>query len=219
MKILTLKNTSLEKIKLSKPELSDNIMYVDISNDSCPLYIQTPRMHVDIDNKKMSLLFDNEKLKEFYSFFVSIEKEICQKISENSEKWFPDKISYENVYKNFFISSLKRPDNFYENVFLSVNVPYDNEELKFEIYDRKNNKTNLDFLKDDDRVTVLLLANELVITKTNASIVWEVAQMKIHNKKEKKKYNIKKEKSENTEKKLKITLVGDVDSLDGYISE
>ena len=237
MKILTTKDTSLEKITLDKtPDFSENVMYINIFNENRPLYVQTPKMFVSIseDKKTIDLIFKNsknaDKIKDFYKIIRSLEKRVCKIISENSKEWFPKKVSYKSIYNNFFNSSINLPDEIGDIFSMSVNIPYENEKVNFEIYNRKNEQVKgLENLKNNVDVVTILLANELIITSSNAYIVWEIAQIKIHeNKKKVSGYRIKTDKpkarkmnvvikDKKTDEKIKINMI-DNDSLDGYVS-
>jgi hypothetical protein len=187
MKILTIKDASLEKIILKDPEYVDSVMYIDIRNGKSPLYFQTPKMFCEFekvdDANSLTLLFNNKKssksLNTFYKSFKDIEECICKLISENSEKWFQSKNSYENICKNFFNTSLKLPKELDDPISLSIDMPFEDNKPTFEIYNQKQSKIEIKKIKKDYEIVTLLLANELIITENSANIVWEVAQIKV----------------------------------------
>lgn len=191
MKILTIKDTSLEKVSLKDPEYVESVMYVDIRNEKSPLYLQTPKMFSEFnqidDTKLMKLLFDNKKspesLNKFYKLLKDIEDHICHLISENCQKWFNTENSYENIKNNFFKSSLRLPEELHDPLSLNVDLPYEYDQPTFEIYNQKQTKISINKIKKEYEVITLLLANELVITENSAHIVWEVAQIKVFQKK------------------------------------
>lgn len=211
MKILTVKDTSIENITLGEPEHNDDVIYVDIKNEKNPLYIQTPKMYIsEINGSKVKLYFDNEKeddpkLDIFYELIQNIEQKICSLISKNSSNWFPEEISSEDLMDNLFNSSLKLPKKFKDSIYFVSNIPYENDKINFEIYNQRKQLIKPENIKEDTEIITLLLANEVIITSSSAHVYWEVAQMKVYKKRESHlSYKIRKE--EETLKKLNVNV-------------
>jgi len=192
MKILTVKEPSLENIQLKKPQINDGCMYVDIKNGkNSHLYVQTPKMYcskLEPDSKTMCIYFknnkNNTKLPEFYELFRNIEEKICELIADKSSSWF-NSISKDKLMEKFYNSAIKLPSHLEEPLFLKVNIPHSEDGYSFEMYNQRRDKVDTKTIKNDTDVITVLIANELVITSSSAHIYWEVAQMKVYQIKEK----------------------------------
>jgi hypothetical protein len=190
MKILTIKDTSLEKIKLSNPDYSKNTMYVEIFNDGNPLYVQTPKMLTSClssESEFISFMFDpsSENVRKYYKLFKCIEDKICELISENSLDWFPECLDTENIKNNLFKTSLKVPDTLEHFIKMNATLPKIKNEFDFEIYNQRKTKVDKVCIKPDTPTIALLTASELIITSSCSYVIWEVAQLQIYQQQDK----------------------------------
>ena len=211
MNILTTLNTSLDNITLSGPENYNNVMYVKIHNKSDNFYIQTPKMYVqDIDKSKdyIELKFDNyrknESLDSFYRLFREVENKVCELVSLNASEWFSKDIDSNVIRENLFKSSIVFPNDLKDSLGLKLYIPKNKDNINFEVYNSKKNKIeNVENIPEYSEYITLFVANELVISRSTAYIIWEVSQMQVFPKREKiTGFNFREDKKEKINKIL-----------------
>lgn len=192
MLILTTKDSQIENIDLCNPECSNGVLFCDVSKNGDPLYIQTPKLFFSETSNGLRLMFDNEKKSEsidtFYGMVRDIEDSICDKLSERSEEWFPNKISSETIKNSLFRSSIKLPNRINDPLSFVIEIPrLGDNTMDVEFFDSSQNKKSYSDLFNSQvkECTFLLTIKELNITSTQASIVWELVQVLIHKKKKK----------------------------------
>jgi hypothetical protein len=190
MLILTTKSFCLEKLTLTNPFSSGGVMYCGISNDSDPLYLQTPRLLFDSSGEDLRIFFDNEKKTEdvnvFYGMVRDIEDSLCENLSLHSGDWFSGDIPLGVIKDNLFKTSIKLPSRISESLSLLSRVPVlPGGGKDVEVFDASRTPREYSELGSVKEATFLLHAKELVITSTQASISWELVQVLVHKKKKK----------------------------------
>jgi hypothetical protein len=213
MEIFMFKDTP--NVKLLDPEIGEGVYYCNITNGSCPFYIQTPKLNFEFKKNTLKVMFSNDTKNEkpdiadcvskFYQTIQTIENQICLQLSESN--WFSEKLDIETIKNELFQSSIKIPTDINNSLWMNVDLPIDNytKNNDFEIYNKDKKLVSVNDLGETTECTFILYAKELHITPTNAKIKWELNQALAHRKSKKiKGFGIRDESS--TIQKEKITI-------------
>jgi hypothetical protein len=160
MNIQTCDKYTLEELKLEKP-----IKVEDVYISNINFTIQTPKLLISKVSKKITLLL-NEKMEQILSEF---DNKIMSLISKNSEEFFEDTISneeVEDIYKHSFKQS--KIDS---KISLSINK-------KLSVFNKHKEKLELCSLTEGDIVICLIKCKKIVFYKSHCEPLWEVFQIK-----------------------------------------
>ena len=194
MDIITVNNNTLDAVKLVNPESSKGVLFCDVVNGSSGLFIQTPKLHYEL-NDGFTFMFSNEKksdsVAEFYNLIKGVEDKICHLLADVSGEWFSDVIDFKTIKDKLFKSILTLPKNYGDDISFDASIPYDKDVADVEVFDTSKNQLDFEIFSGDPpkEVTALLSVRELVIKSNQATLKWEVVQVLVH--KKKKTHNIK----------------------------
>lgn len=158
-----------EQIFFYKPKnFFKNYKKIDIKyNKNKKIIIQTPKMKIpfNISEKKICIEF-NERSEIFYNFIKYLDNIIKKLIKLKKNLWF-NKLKYKSI-----ISKYKNID------FMTINMPIKNNQYLFDIYNDKLHKINIDTLKKNDDIVLIIQLEYLWLNDNNIGCQWNVLQIK-----------------------------------------
>lgn len=216
MNSISIKNASeVDSLCLSDPYVSNTdelnkVLFCEIKNGSDQqLYIQTPKMMFSNPlEDSVELMFkssEQESIDMFYDLISNVEKKLCKIISEYSHSWFSQQLTSDEIKSNLFKNSVSLPERLKDPLAMKIKIQKDDEgRTDFEIYDRSQKKLDYEYMKSRNyECTFLITAKELIISRSQARIEWELVQVLVHKKKKNiKGFGIRKETPKETSNEI-----------------
>jgi hypothetical protein len=168
------KNYNDNKFVYSKQKnLYNNYQKIDIYYNRKKIIIKTPRMMIPFD------IVNNNN---FYSLCISFSK---KNIDKNIKEFynfikFLDKKNKKNINKKLIYKKSLSSFNGFDK-FISLNMPYKNNNFLFDAYNENNNKINVNEITKYNEVSIIIELSYIWLNKKKAGCQWNILQIKKYN--------------------------------------
>lgn len=132
--------------------------------------IQTPKMKIpfNLTDKKLCISFNKNDY--FYNFIKYFDETIKKLIQLKKKSWFYNKLEYKPILSNY-----KDTD------YMTINLPYKNEQYLFNVFDENLSKINVDSLNKNDEIILIIQLEYLWLNNNKIGCHWNVLQIKKYN--------------------------------------
>ena len=197
MSILKYDNIDISKINYSKPEKIGPSYFASMSygDNLKPLLIQTGKLKClngikemkDKKNPYLEVEIPKGKF-DMYDFFLSLDDQNIKTTVKNAEEWFKKDLPLEvidDMYKR-----TTKPFKKDSNPSLKFRLPVIKNEIQCSIYNQQKVFVNLDEVKEDSEVILILHVKGLKILKQYFYCDCYISQIKLFQENNESKYNI-----------------------------
>ena len=184
--ILRYDDVDVHSINYSKPEKIGQSYFAAMSygDGLKPLYIQTPKLKCktnvnDIKDKKaphLEVEIPSGKY-DMYDLFLSLDDKNIKTTYEKSEEWFKKELSLEAIDEMYKRSS--RPFKKNVNPTLKFRIPIVKNEIKCGVYNQKRVFVDVNEVKEDSEVILILHVRGLKILKSVFYCDCYISQIKL----------------------------------------
>ena len=135
------------KLKFTKPEKQSNLYYSNITYDGKPFFLQTSKLKIISDVKKLNMKLPSIEFQilgenfDLYDVFMKLDDKLIKTTYSQGKEWFNQSIPLENIEEMY--KSICKPLKKYSNPTIKFKLPLENDEILSKIYDqnRKSMKT------------------------------------------------------------------------------
>ena len=197
MNILKYDDIDISKINYSKPEKVGPSYFGSISygDNLKPLLLQTTKLKclngikemVDKKNPYLEVEIPKGKF-DMYDFFLSLDDQNIKTTVKHSEEWFNKEVpldAIDDMYKR-----TTKPFKKYSNPSLKFRLPVIKNEIQCSIYNQQKVFVDLDEVKEDSEVILILHIKGLKILKQYFYCDCYISQIKLFQESGESKYNI-----------------------------
>jgi hypothetical protein len=170
MSVCNFADFDISNIKIKDPIKHEKLYISSVLYNDNSLIIQTPKLKINkIDSDSIDVIINKDFMKlinEFDKFIISV-------ISVNSEQWFSQKLDINKVskiYKRNILHNLDKDEEMIMSFKMSDNI---------QIYGKNKVKIELDDIKVNQDVILLINCPYLIFYKSNFISYWEILHMKI----------------------------------------
>lgn len=170
MSVCNFADFDINNIKIKDPIKHEKLYISSVLYNDNSLIIQTPKLKINkIDSDSIDVIINKDFMKLIYEF----DKFIISVISVNSEQWFSQKLDINKVskiYKRNILHNLDKDEEMIMSFKMSDNI---------QIYGKNKVKIELDDIKVNQDVILLINCPYLIFYKSNFISYWEILHMKI----------------------------------------
>lgn len=172
-----------DKLVVGKPtSVSGGNFFIRYSIEDAPLYIQPPKCSIkqiqSKSGKKMycDVIFQQEN-EQFIRWIESLENKSHRLIHSHRDEWFETPLELEDIESSF--ASPMKIFKSGKSYVVRTSIPVKNGQLNLKIYDEDEKDVNIEAIKENTQVMVILEIQGIRCSASNFQIDIELKQMMV----------------------------------------